>query len=526
MRAWTILVFLLIPLTFTWGCSPDDADDDDVGDDDVGDDDVADDDDVGDDDVSDDDASDDDTGAGDDDDGDDGDDDTGDDDSAAEEDVCDEVPVDPTTLYLSADDSNSQAAPALARQLIEQGAEIHGGMRPYEFLNYYDFDYPSAELGHVDINPQIELNDDGTYTLLIGVVAPSAEDVERRPRSLTFSVDSSGSMSGHALGVTKEVMRQIAHNLQDGDIVSLLSWDTNVTVLLELEEVDGPDDPDLLDAIDELDSGGSTDLHYGLVRAYELAEAAYSPDRLNRVILISDGGANTGVTDEELIALHADDADGEGIYMVGIGTDDSASSYNDDLMDTVTDAGRGAYVYIDDQEEAAVIFGDDDRFLSVMEVAARAVGVEMVMPAGYVMEEFHGEEYSEDPTEVQPQHLAPNDAMLFHQILTDCTPEAHDGTEEFQFTVMWEDPVTQAPQVDTVSLSVNQMLAAADTQLLKSDVVVAYAMGLTDVWDLPPAERQGFLYAIQQDAEAAFALTGDTDLAEVAEYVEMYIDNL
>jgi len=520
MRAWTILLGLLIPLALTWGCTPSDessGDDDDVADDDASDDDFGDDDVAGDDDV------------GDDDDGDwtDDDDSEGDDDDSAEEvDECDDIPEDPTTLYLSADDSNSQAAPALARQLIEQGAQIHGNMRIYEFLNYYDFHYPDADPGHLDIHPQVSLNDDGSYTMLIGVVAPGIEDVERRPRSLTFSVDSSGSMSGHALSVTKEVMRQIAHNLEDGDIVSLLSWDTNVTVLLEAEEVDGPDDPDLLDAIDDLDTGGSTDLHQGLVRAYELAESAYSPDRLNRVILISDGGANTGQTDEDLIALHSDDADGEGIYMVGIGADDSAYSYDDDLMDTVTDAGRGAYVYIDDEDEAAVIFGDDERFVSVMEIAARAVGVEMVMPAGYVMQEFHGEEYSEDPTEVEPQHLSPGDAMLFHQILTDCTPEAHDGSEEFEFTVTWEDPVTRQPQVDTVTMSVDQMIATADTQLLKADVVVAYAQGLTAVWDLPAAEQEPFLRAIEQDAQDAYAVTGDADLLEVAQYVGMYADDL
>jgi len=528
MRTWTILLGLLIPLTLLWGCSPGEADDDDASDDDVSDDDdVHSDDDASDDDVSDDDVGSDDDGEwGDDDTSGAADDDDDDDDSAAEPDECDDIPEDPTTLYLSADDSNSQAAPALARQLIEQGAQIHGNMRLYEFLNYYDFHFPPAQLGHLDIHPQIQINDDGTYTMLIGVVAPSTEEVERRPRSLTFSVDSSGSMSGHAMDVTKETLRQIAHNLQEGDIVSLLSWDTNVTVLLELEEVDGPDDPDLMSAIESLSAGGSTDLHTGLVRAYELAESAFSPDRLNRVILISDGGANTGQTDEDLIALHSDDADGEGIYMVGIGADDTASSYDDDLMDTITDAGRGAYVYIDDEDEAAVIFGDDDRFVTVMEVAARAVGVEMVMPAGYVMEEFHGEAYSEDPTEVEPQHLAPGDAMLFHQVLTDCTPEAHDGSEEFQFTVTWQDPVTRDPREDTVTLSVAQMLAAADTQLLKADIVVAYAQALTDVWDLPVADRAAYLHELQLDAEAAYTLTGDDDLFEVAEYLALYAAHL
>jgi len=436
--------------------------------------------------------------------------------------LCDDAPADPTTLYLSADDSNSMAAPALARQLIEQGVAIHGGMRPYEFLNYYDFYYPPAPAGHLRIDPQVSDNGDGTYTMLIGVAAPSASDVQRRPRSLTFSVDSSGSMSGHPLDTTQAVLVQIAHNLQPGDVVSLLSWDTAVTVLLEQEVVDGPDDPDLLAAIQHLGTGGSTNLHGGLVRAYQLAEATYQPDRLNRVILISDGGANVGVVDEDLIASHADDADAEGIYMVGIGIDDYAGDYSDLLMDTVTDAGKGAYVYVDDEDEAAALFGDDERFVSVMEIAARGVQVEMVMPAGFVMEEFHGEEYSEDPHEVEPQHLSPGDAMLFHQVLADCTPGDHDGSEAFEFTVTWTDPVTREARVDTLTLSTAEMIDAAGPQLRKSDVVVAYAQALVDVWGLQPMDRGPYLGDVLQNAETAYLETADADLREIADLLGEY----
>ena len=451
----------------------------------------------------------------------------GDDDDTPPEDwedeqICDDIPEEPTTLYLSADDSNSMAAPALARQLIGQGTAIRGGMRPYEFLNYYDFYYPPAAPGHLRIDPQVSDNGDGTYTLLIGVAAPSTSDVERRPRTLTFSVDTSGSMSGHALDTARTAMVQMAHNLQPGDTVSILGWDTSVVAHLEHEVVSGPDDPDVLDAIHALQSGGSTDLHGGLVRAYQVAEAAYDEQNLNRVILISDGGANVGVTDEQLIASHSDDADAEGIYLVGIGIDDYAYDYSDDLMDAVTDAGKGAYVYLDDEDEAAVLFGDDQRFLSVMEIAARAVQVEMILPAGFVMEEFHGEEYSEDPDEVEPQHLSPGDAMLLHQVLADCTPEEGDTSDTFEFTVTWTDPVTREARVDTLSATLTEMIDAAGPQLRKSDVVVDYAQSLVAVWDLDPMDRGPYIGDIVQDAETAYLETGDADLREIADLLGEY----
>ena len=40
------------------------------------------------------------------------------------------------------------------------------------------------------------------------------------------------------------------------------------------------------------------------------------------------------------------------------------------------------------------------------------------------MHKFYGEEYSENPEEVEPQHLAPNDSMIYHQVIASCDPDA------------------------------------------------------------------------------------------------------
>ena len=69
----------------------------------------------------------------------------------------------------------------------------------------------------------------------------------------------------------------------------------------------------------------------------------------HRVVLISDGGANAGVTDLDLIASEASDSDGEGTYLLGVGVG-SPGVYKHELMDAVTDAGKGAYVFIDSED--------------------------------------------------------------------------------------------------------------------------------------------------------------------------------
>ena len=74
------------------------------------------------------------------------------------------------------------------------------------------------------------------------------------------------------------------------------------------------------------------------------------------MVLISDGGANVGVTDVEVIARHASTRAPTGSTWSGPGLAMPDGTYNDDLMDTVTDAGKGASVFIGDEAEADEVF--------------------------------------------------------------------------------------------------------------------------------------------------------------------------
>ena len=243
------------------------------------------------------------------------------------------------------------------------------------------------------------------------------------------------------------------------------------------------------------------------------------------MILLSDGGANVGVTSEELIALHADDGEQEGIFLVGVGADDHPDNYDDTLMDAITDAGKGAYVFVDSEDEAEAIFGDDERFLSVMEIAARDVRLAVTMPAGYVLDEFHGEEVSPDPEQVDPQHLGPGDAMLYHFELIDCASDQHDGEEMFEFVVTWEDPITREEMSDTVSMSTTAMVDDAGLQLRKASAIIRYAQGLTEIWQAGgAAAQQAYMDDLVAEVEAAYFDTGDADLAAILELLEAYRD--
>jgi uncharacterized protein YegL len=386
--------------------------------------------------------------------------------------------TDPIVLYMSNDDSNSQASPVLVRRLIQDGQIVlPDRVRIHEFLNYYTIKSDNPVDVPADVGIQMRRTDAelGEFTLLLYARGQHLRDADRPPLNLVFSLDTSGSMMGERLELVKDSMVALAGSLREGDVISLVEWSSAPAIVLANHAVTGPNDPVLMAEIETISSSGSTDLHAGLVKAYELAQAGYIEGGINRVILMSDGGANAGVTDIELIANAAQGEDGSGIYMVGVGVG-AASGYGDGLMNAVTDAGKGAYLFIDGPAEAELQFGE--RFLSNVAVAARNVQMRATLPWYFGIKSFHGEEYSSDPAEVEPQHLAPNDTMSFHQIIGACDPDAVNADDAIVAQVEYLHPLTLAPMKDALAVPIGMLVQQDATALHKADVVVGFAKAI------------------------------------------------
>jgi Ca-activated chloride channel homolog len=428
-------------------------------------------------------------------------------------------------LYLSADDSNSMAGAEVARGLVNQGQFVFKGLRTYEFLNYYSFDYPAAPPGTIAVSAQMHTNPGGTYSLQIGVRAPDQDAIARRSFNVTLGIDTSSSMGWGPSGNTgmdraRESCVALAGALRAGDVVSVVAWSEGQSVPLDSHVAAGPDDPEVVAACNTLGATGATDLSAGLTKAYEVAKKNFAKERINRVILISDGGANISAEASALIKNAAEDSTGEAIYLMGAGVGDPWN-YNDKIMNLVTDAGRGAYVFLDSPAEAKLMFGP--RLLPNLEVAARDVQVKVTLPPTMLVDEFHGEQISTNPDEVQPQHLSMNDAMIFHQVLKSCDPASIGMDAAVAVEATYQDPFTREAKTATFSATIAELLAGEVSLLRKGDAVVAYAEALKAVQSKTGAdavtELDGASAAV---AEALEQLPGDVDLIEIGALLKKY----
>jgi Ca-activated chloride channel family protein len=193
---------------------------------------------------------------------------------------------------------------------------------------------------------------------------------------------------------------------------------------------------------------------------------------------------------------------------------------NDTLMDVVTDAGNGAYVYLDSLDEADKMLGG--RFDEVMGVAARDVQVKVTLPWYFKMLEFHGEEYSSDPAKVKPQDLAPGDAMVFHQILRACEATQIVDTDSIEVQASWKDPVTFAPLSAVTSQTMASLFSGADAELRRGRAIVAYAEALKGVSKVPAAQRRALLDKAILAVDQADPAKTDPDLIEIRSLLVTY----
>jgi Ca-activated chloride channel family protein len=231
-------------------------------------------------------------------------------------------------------------------------------IRVEEFVNAMPHDYAAPREGtfalYADGGPTPFLAPDEVL-LRLGVKAREVSARERPDASLTFVIDTSGSMEREdRLGLVKQSLTLLVDRLDRGDTVAIVTYGSDARVVLEPTSV--RDAETILRAIDGLSPGGSTNAEAGLTLGFSLAAHTLREDAINRVVLASDGVANTGQTDPEAILRRIRWDASLGIQLVTVGY--GMGNYNDALMEQLADKGDGFYAYVNTLDDARTLFGE------------------------------------------------------------------------------------------------------------------------------------------------------------------------
>ena len=193
--------------------------------------------------------------------------------------------------------------------------------------------------------------------MLLGMnTALNAQDYDRPPLNMSVVVDTSGSMSGAPIEMVRKGLLAFADTLDPKDTVTLITYSSEATAVLESDPTDDANRTNLINAIQAMTASGGTNIYDGLRLGLEAVDTALGTDRQNRVILLSDGVATAGLTDNARI-IHLGEtyaARGIGITTIGVGDD-----FDINLMRSLANSGSGNFYFLEDLNAVEEVFVEE-----------------------------------------------------------------------------------------------------------------------------------------------------------------------
>lgn len=173
----------------------------------------------------------------------------------------------------------------------------------------------------------------------------------RRPLNLSIVLDRSGSMGGTSLRNAIKAAKNLLDYLTEDDYLSVVIYDDNISTIVEHQKV--RDKAEIQQKIGRIRAGGLTNLSGGWLQGCDWVKSQFSTQYLNRVLLLTDGQANKGITQPDILMNTAREKAEEGIITTTLGF---GNYFNEDLLIGMADAAGGNYYYIQSPEDAEDVF--------------------------------------------------------------------------------------------------------------------------------------------------------------------------
>ncbi|CAD0224252.1 conserved hypothetical protein [Planktothrix agardhii] len=173
----------------------------------------------------------------------------------------------------------------------------------------------------------------------------------RRRLNLSLVIDRSGSMAGQPLQYAIKAAQKLVESLTAQDIISIVIYDDQADVILAPRLV--TDKADICAKLNQIQAGGCTNLSAGWLLGCEQVKSHLNTEYLNRVLLLTDGEANLGITDPQILTKTAQKQAEQGIITTTLGF---GTYFNEDLLIAMADAAGGRFYFVQSPDDVADVF--------------------------------------------------------------------------------------------------------------------------------------------------------------------------
>lgn len=267
-------------------------------------------------------------------------------------------------------DTDTGSYANVRRYLNEGQLPPTDAVRVEEFINYFNYQFDDGKrLANAPfvvatdvIDSPWDRADQDNKIIKIGIKAVDTHWSQKNSNdampaaNIVFLVDVSGSMSARdKLPLAQSSLKLLMKQMRAQDSISIVTYSGSTSVALPATK--GNQKAKILAAIEGLNAAGSTNGEDALKLAYRQAEQAMKKGGINRIIMLTDGDFNVGISDvDEMLKLVKANRDrGISLSTVGFGR----GNLNDYMMEQMADNGNGNYSYIDSLTEAKKVFSDE-----------------------------------------------------------------------------------------------------------------------------------------------------------------------
>jgi Ca-activated chloride channel homolog len=212
-------------------------------------------------------------------------------------------------------------------------------------------EYPKVEF--FTTREKLEAGKEQTVDVLIRITPPALNrsNSSRPDLNLSLVLDRSGSMEGQKMVRAREAAMFCVDQMLSTDRLSVVTFDDHIDVLFPSEPVTNKQA--MKDLISRVGARGSTALHEAWVRGGLTVSERMLDGGINRVVLITDGLANVGLTNADEIVTQVMGLFQRGVSTstIGIGVD-----FNEDLLMSMAQSGGGNAWHVVEPQDMQHIF--------------------------------------------------------------------------------------------------------------------------------------------------------------------------
>lgn len=359
---------------------------------------------------------------------------------------------------------------------------------------------------HAQINKQIQVRSElsspiilegtpETNYLKVSLSGQNIDSKKRVPINLAIVIDKSGSMSGQRIEKAREAAILAVNMLNENDTLSIVAYDSEARVIVPATKVDNR--LRIIGLINEnIYAEGGTALFAGLSKGIKQVENQLTKDKVNRIILLSDGQANIGPSSVDELSQLAIIAAKKNIAITTLGI---GSDYNELLMSSIASYSDGNHVFVNNSADLENVFVHE--FTDLMSAIAQDVVITIQLKNGVKPVRLLGRDgvIKDNQVTVKMNQLFSNqEKYVLLEVIPDEGKVGQSKTLA-QIDLQYDNLLVNKPEHETQSVNVSY----TDNQKLVQDSIIQDVLAESEIQKVTIANDKALELYDQGNQQAA-----------------------